>query len=467
MSRTVPTRDIGAGNDAPAERLARDEARRLATIASRLDRRPRPTRDAATQKARLLETIRALGCVQLDTISVVSRSHETVLWSRIGTYDAALLGALHHPDGRTTEYWAHAAAIIPVETFPYFRDAMDAYRAKYDQHEWVRENGDVIAGVLDRIRADGPLASRHFERPADRRPEAWEWYGGKPARQALDHLWSSGDIMVARRESGFQRVYDTTERVIPAAFRDGRPTLEERRRYFTTTALGALGVATARWTADYFRDWARPYSVAKASAEGLRELEREGLAMPVAVDGLSEPAWLDAGLLPRLAELRAGRGRPTLTTLLSPFDNLIWHRGRMADLWDFHYRIEVYTPAPKRVYGYYTMPILHRGRLVGRLDPVVDRKNRLLTVRKVFLEPGERPSETLAGAIAGALWDFAGFLGADEVQVLAAEPEALLPMLAKGPHARAPSPPTPLSRRSRERGDGDDHAAAITPHAIS
>ena len=102
------------------------------------------------------------------------------------------------------------------------------------------------------------------------------------------------------------------------------------------------------------------------------------------MEGLTEPAWLDAGLLPRLAELRAGRGRPTLTTLLSPFDNLIWHRGRMADLWDFHYRIEVYTPAPKRVYGYYTMPILHRGQLVGRLDPVVDRKSRLLTVRKVF-----------------------------------------------------------------------------------
>jgi uncharacterized protein YcaQ len=235
--------------------------------------------------------------------------------------------------------------------------------------------------------------------------------------------------MVARRESGFQRVYDVTERVIPVAFRDGRPSLDERRRYFMTTALRALGVATARWTADYFRDWARPYSVAKASAEGLRELEREGIAIPVAVDGLSEPAWLDAGLRPRLAELRAGRSRPTLTTLLSPFDNLIWHRGRMADLWDFHYRIEVYTPAPKRVYGYYTMPILHRGRLVGRLDPVVDRKHRLLTVRKVFLEPGERPSETLAGAIAGALWDFAGFLGADEVQVLATEPEPLLPLL--------------------------------------
>jgi uncharacterized protein YcaQ len=291
------------------------------------------------------------------------------------------------------------------------------------------ENQDVVGGVLDQIRANGAMASRHFERPEGRKPEAWEWYGGKPARQALDHLWSSGDIMVHRRESGFQRVYDITERVIPAALRDGRPSPEERRRYFTSTALRALGVATARWVADYFRDWARPYSRAKASAEGLAELEREGVAIPVAVDGLGEPVWLDAALLPRLEELRAGRGRPALTTLLSPFDNLIWHRGRMEDLWDFHYRIEVYTPAPKRVYGYYTMPILHRGTLVGRLDPVLDRKNRLLTVRKLFLEPGVSPSASLATAIAGALWDFAGFLGAEEVLLLASEPAGFAPTL--------------------------------------
>jgi uncharacterized protein len=405
------------------------EARALATIASRLDRRPRATRDPAVQKARLLETVRHLGCVQLDTISVVSRAHETALWTRLGAYDPANLGALHSPEGLLTEYWAHAAAIIPVESFPYFRDAMDAYRAKYERHAWVEGNQEIISGVLDRIRENGAMASRHFERPDGPRPEAWTWYGGKPARQALDHLWSCGDIMVARRESGFQRVYDLTERLIPGELLSCRPTAEERQRFFISGALRALGVATARWVADYFRDWARPYSTAKASAVGLKALENEGLALPVVVEGFSETVWLDPALLPRLEELRAGKGRPTLTTLLSPFDNLIWHRGRMADLWDFQYRIEVYTPAPKRVYGYYTMPILHRGRLVGRLDPSLDRKNRILTIRKVFLEPGEAATESLAKAIAGALWDFAGFLGADEVSLLAAEPEPFGAML--------------------------------------
>ncbi|MFN8590658.1 MAG: crosslink repair DNA glycosylase YcaQ family protein [Thermomicrobiales bacterium] len=404
------------------ESLSIAEARALATIASRLDRRPRLSADPATQQQRLIETVRALGCVQLDTISVVSRSHETVLWSRIGAYDPAVLASLHYPGGLVTEYWAHAAAIIPVESFPYFRDAMDDYRAKYGQHAWVRENAIVIDDVLTRLRDNGPLASRHFERPDGPRPEAWTWYGGKPARQALDHLWSSGDIMVLRRESGFQRVYDITERVIPAEALEWRPSPEERRRYFSTRALRALGVSTSRWVADYFRTWAQPHSPARISQQALAELETDGLAIPVQIEGITEPTWMDAALLPRLADLRAGRGKPTLTTFLSPFDNLIWHRGRMADLWNVHYRIEVYTPAHKRQFGYYTMPILHRGRLVGRIDPSLDRKARLLTIRGIFLEQGERPTESLASSVAAALRDFARFLEAEEITVLAGEP---------------------------------------------
>ena len=423
--------DRQTGATAAVECLTREEAQALATIASRLDRRPRPARDPATQKARLHETIRALGCVQLDTISVVSRSHETVLWSRIGTYDPALLASLHHPDNLLTEYWAHAAAIIPIETFPYYRHAMARYREKYEAPgSWAAKNGAVIDEVHQRLREHGPLAARQFERPKDRRPEPWEWWGGKPARQALDHLWSRGDIMVTRRESGFQRVYDITERVIPPELREHAPSEDERRRFFVSGALRALGVATPRWVADYFRTWAQPHNTPKESLRGLTELEQERLAVPVSVEGLSGPAFLDAALLPRLAELRAGRGKPSLTTLLSPFDNLIWHRGRTEDLWDFHYRIEVYTPAPRRVYGYYTLPILHRGRLVGRLDPVVDRKSRVLTVRSVHLEPGVRPTDALAASIGGALWDFAGFLGAEEVQLLAAIPEPFAPVLA-------------------------------------
>jgi uncharacterized protein YcaQ len=426
--------DIALDRTAIAEmagsELTRREARELAVIASRLDKRPRPTRDPQAQRARLHETIRALGCVQLDTISVISRSHETVLWSRLGQYDPRVLNALYADGGALTEYWAHAAAIIPVETFPYYRHAMAEYVAKYEaEGTWAAVHADLMTGVHERFRAEGELASRHFDRHDDRRPEAWEWYGGKPARQALQHLWSRGDLMIARRESGFQRVYDLTERLIPEPHFSHQPTEAERARFFTLSALQALGVTNPLWAADYFRTWARPHIRPAESQKELQRLEAEGLAIPITVAGIKGPLWMDAALAPRLLDLREGRGRPTLTTLLSPFDNLIWNRQRDEQLFDIDLRIEFYTPAPKRIYGYYSLPILHKGDVVGRLDAVVDRRAHLLTVRNVHLEARTRPSASLATALAGALWDLAGFLQAEEVLILASDPPEFAELL--------------------------------------
>ena len=428
---TADVVDRAAIDEIAGSELTRREARELAVIASRLDRRPRPTRDPRVQRARLHETIRALGCVQLDTISVISRSHETVLWSRLGQYDPQVLNALYADGGALTEYWAHAAAIIPIETFPYYRGGMADYCAKYEAPgSWADQNQDLMNAVLQRFREEGELASRHFERPDDRRPDAWEWYGGKPARQALQHLWSRGDLMIARRESGFQRVYDLTERLIPEPHVSHQPTQEERVRFFTRAALGALGVTNAAWAADYFRTWARPHIRPAASQKELQRLATEGLAVPITVPGVKGPLWMDAALTPRLLDLREGRGRPSLTTLLSPFDNLIWNRQRDEQLFDIDLRIEFYTPAPKRVYGYYSLPILHKGDVVGRLDAVVDRRAHLLTVRNVHLEARTRPSAALASAIAGALWDLATFLQADEVLVLASDPPHFAELLS-------------------------------------
>ncbi len=416
--------------DVAGRELTRKEARDLAVIASRLDKRPRPSRDPQVQRARLHETIRALGCVQLDTISVISRSHETVLWSRLGQYDPRVLNALYAEGGTLTEYWAHAAAIIPVETFPFYRHAMAEYVAKYEaEGSWAAAHQDLMTGVHERFRAEGELASRHFDRQEERRPEAWEWYGGKPARQALQHLWSRGDLMVARRESGFQRVYDLSERLIPEPHFSHQPTEEERARFFTLSALRALGVTKPIWTADYFRTWARPHIRPAESQKELQRLEADGLAIPITVTGIKGPLWMDAALAPRLLDLREGRGKPTLTTLLSPFDNLIWNRQRDEHLFDIDLRIEFYTPAPKRVYGYYSLPILHKGDVVGRLDAVVDRRAHLLTVRNVHLEARTRPSASLATALAGALWDLAAFLQAEDVLVLASDPPGFAELL--------------------------------------
>lgn len=419
--------------------LSLDEARVLSVVAQRLDRRPVRVRDRGVVKGRLLETIRALGCVQLDTISVVARSHETVLWSRVGAYDPALLAELHFPDGELFEYWAHAAALVPIELFPFFRRFMAYAEEVYaGDGTWARANADVLERVLRTVRERGPVASRDFERPEGPRPAAWAWWGGKPDRRALDHLWTRGDLMVLKRE-GFQRVWEVTERVLPGELAGVVPTEAERRRCFVERALAALGVATPRWVADYFRSGSKPHVPLREAAAELAALEGEGRAVRVTIPGLAEPGpvWVAAEVLPRLAEVRVGRGRPVLTTLLSPFDSLVWHRGRALALFGFDYRLESYTPAPKRRYGYYTLPILHRGQLVGRLDPVYDRRGRVLTVKAVHLEPGVRPTEGLAGAVAGSLLDYVAFLGGGEVRVVGSEPDVFGAMVTESVRDRA------------------------------
>ncbi len=407
--------DLVATRHSPIH-LSREEARWLAVAAQRLDRRP-PARQRR-DKALLLDTIRAIGCLQLDTISVISRTHETVLWSRVGPYDPAELRALHYPDGDLFEYWLHAAALAPIEFFPYMREYMTT-RAASDG--WHRENRAVMDRVLDTIRERGPVSSRDFERPEGPAPGPWSWWGGKPERHALNFLWWHGEVMVLKRD-GFQRSYDLTERVLPHAFNGLPPDEASHRRWIMTYAMSALGVATPAWAADYFRTSGQPHVPVRLAHAELQAMAAEGLIAPVIVDWTTDPVWIGHKEIALLGELRAGRKRPVLTTLLSPFDSLIWHRGRTASLFEFDYRIECYTPAPKRRYGYYSLSILHRGRLVGRLDPSYDRRARVLTIRSLHLEPMVRPSERLAAAIAASLHDLLTFLRGQDIGIIASDP---------------------------------------------
>lgn len=406
--------------------LSRDEARWIAVAAQGLDRRPfrrRPT------KADILATIRAIGCVQLDTISVISRSHETVLWSRLGPYDPALITELYDPDHAITEFWAHAAAILPIELLPLFRGYMEKRRAE-DAWRLQPESIEAIARLRAVMRDQGPVSSLDFEAPDEATTHEWDWYGKKPERMALGYMWTHGDVIVRRRDA-FRRVFDLPEHIIPG-FWDGEamPTAEVQRE-LAARAVRALGIATPKWTADYFRSGAPVHLPVADAKRVLPQLEADGLIVPVEVPGIAGPAWIDAGQLGRLEELRAGRMRPTLTTFLSPFDNLIWNRHRGEALWDFFYRIEVYTPAPKRVYGYYSLPILHRGRIVGRLDPSFDRKAKVLTIKALHLEPRVRTTPALGRAIAGAIQDLLRFLGGepDAWRLLRANPPEILPLI--------------------------------------
>jgi uncharacterized protein YcaQ len=394
-------------------------ARTLAVIAQGLDRRPR----GKVTAARVLETIERIGCVQLDTISVVARSHETALFSRLGPFDPDLVWSLYgQPDG-LAEYWAHAAAIVPARMLPLFRRKMLQKAEEYSQPGGWRETlGAVEAQVLEAIRTGGPKMSRHFDGPEGGKAGPWVWYGGKPAKEALDMLWTAGELTVIDRV-GFQRVYDLTERALPGVFAGDLPDEATVRREFARRALRALGLATPGWLADYFRTGQRHYLNVATSKRELAAMEADGEAIPVAVDGIAAPLWLDPGMLETLAEVEAGGLKPTLTTLLSPFDNLVWQRSRTRDLFDFDYQLEIYVVTHKRKWGYYTMPILHRGRMVGRLDPQYDRKARVLTVRAVYLEPWQRPTASLAAAVAGALREYTTQLGGGTVVVERGEPE--------------------------------------------
>jgi uncharacterized protein YcaQ len=216
--------------------------------------------------------------------------------------------------------------------------------------------------------------------------------------------------MVDRRE-GFQRYYDLAERVLPSSAEPPRYTLDDYHRWATLRSVSCMGAATARQVSDYYRQ-NKP-----ATRTRVQALAAEGALLPVEVEGWTETAYLHPADLPLVEEIEAGAHQPTLTTFLSPFDNLTWDRQRLRDLFDFDYRSEMYTPAAQRQYGYYVLPILHRGRLVGRLDPKADRKANTLIVRAIYLEPGQAVTAELVEGIAGALREFMAFHGSDRLQI--------------------------------------------------
>ena len=392
--------------------------------------------------------IERLGAVQLDTITVVKQSQYLVLWSRLGAYDPTFLDTLLYPQRRIFEYWSHAASIVPMSDYPYYR--ADMLRAR-DEHpwgsvsEWMRLNPDTIAETLATVRARGPMASSDFERPADgRRSGPWDWYGPKDSRRALDVLWTTGDLMVHSRRGG-QKVYDVRERVLREAFGrrklardDSLPAAEEQLRHFAKRTVRALGIVTPSWLWNYFRlreyafraglDGARINNRRSAAQVLLDELMEQGKVVPAVVEGLREPAYIARERLADLKRIRAGE-RPTRTTLLSPFDSVIWHRERARTLFGYDVCFEAYVVPEKRRYGYYCLAILHQGRLVGRVDPKMDRAKGELRIRTAYLESGVTVDDALLNGLAAALRDLARFLGARTVSVERSEPEEFAPAL--------------------------------------
>jgi uncharacterized protein YcaQ len=324
-------------------------------------------------------------------------------------------------EGALFEYWAHEACFLPIEDYPLYRHRMlDAANLgwKYAR-EWAAQNGAALERVLTHVREQGEVRSADFERTDG---SNGKWWGWKTEKRALETLFTSGELMIARRQN-FQRIYDLRERVLPAWDDAMLPSLDEMRRVLALKAVRALGVTTARWVGDYFR------TRKLETAALVKTLADEGALLRAQVEGWSEGAYVHPDNVALAEKAAAGKLRPKLTTLLSPFDPLVWDRARALTLFGFDYRIECYTPAPKRRYGYFTLPILRRGALVGRLDAKAHRKEGRFEVKALHLEPGVPLADALIADIAGALRECAAWHKTPMVDVRWSDPPALAALL--------------------------------------
>ena len=378
-------------------RLSADRARRIALAAQGFGRPPPRGRVDVRHFRRVLERV---NLVQLDSVNVFNRTHYIPFFSRLGPYDQERLDDWIWRSGEVFEYWAHEASLIPVADQPLFRWRMEAGWHWNRLEEMLAQRPDVLEKVEQEVTEKGPLRTADLDEPGDRiEGEMWGWSDGKVA---LEALFLTGRVSTAYRNN-FVRHYDLTSRVLPESILSlPTPDREEAQLEMLRRSARALGVATYDDLADYYRlknPTARPL---------IARLVERGELIEVEVEGWPGVAYLH----PQAVTPRRVEG----STLLSPFDSLIWHRARTERLFGFHYRIEIYVPAPKRVYGYYVLPYLLDGHLVARVDLKSDRKNGRLQVRGSF---GEEGIDRLAVAarLARDLQTTATWLGLTEVEI--------------------------------------------------
>ncbi|MGM7678397.1 winged helix-turn-helix domain-containing protein [Microbacterium sp. A94] len=386
------------------ETLTATQARRIALAAQGFTRR----RPSAEVSARHLHTaMKRLGVLQIDSVNVFARSHYLPLFSRLGAYDPALLDRVFL--SRTThyvEYLAHEATFVPVEDWPLWQFRMDDFRRRWetDPDSWLNQNARTIAWVKDELRTRGPL--RPAELRADAPRERGAWWDWDEVKNALEHLWRIGDVAVSGRQ-GFERRYALAEQEIPAEVRERTVSRDEAIRELVRRAARSSGVATEADFGDYYRIRDRP-----AVRQAIDELVSSAELIPVQVRGWERggspvPTWMHQdAVLPRRVDAAA---------ILSPFDPVVWFRERALRAFDLDYRIEIYVPAHKRRFGYYSLPVLVGDRIVARVDLKADRATSTLQVQSAWWEPQARPDD--ADPIARELALAARWQGLDNVSV--------------------------------------------------
>jgi uncharacterized protein len=375
----------------------------------------------------LLATIQRMRLLQIDSIHVVARSPYLVLHARMGDYPLNWLDeALEN--GRIAECWAHEACFVTASDIGLHR----AWRLQSESNHWADKHAartrdshaTEMENLLAHIRETGPVRASDFER-ADRGVSGWwEW---KPEKKWLEAWFASGELMVTRRER-FQRVYDLAERVLEKLDPpyDEAPSLlsqADLRKRFVLDSVRALGITQARWVADYFR--------LKPSVDDreLASLVATGELLSVQVAGWDNLAYVHPDHAELLNKAREGRLRATYTALLSPFDPVVWDRARLRGMFDFDYTIECYMPEAKRQYGYYVLPLLHRGRLVGRVDAKAHRSDGVFEIKALFIEQDIEPSERMMEEIADAIAATAAWHGTPKVKLGRCRPAHIAPAL--------------------------------------
>ena len=364
--------------------------------------------DSSHDKA-VLDVVDRLGLLQIDSVNVFERAHYMPLFSRLGNYKKSdlddLMGGFHPT---LIEYWAHEASIVRLENWPLYRWRMDAYRDKY-MTKWGSEikNKKLVEQIREQLVANGPMSSGRFETEAGARKGSW--WGWSDLKRALEYMFLVGELVSGGRDA-FKRLYALPEQILPKHVLDHQPTHDESKRQLLLQAAAAYGVATHNDLADWHR---MNGSSIKALIKSMVEA---GELVETRVEGWKDIAYMPAGMNLENLTPKAGGAR---TTILSPFDPVCWRRDRMERIFGFEYRIEIYTPEPKRTFGYYTLPILHNRDLVGRIDLKSDRQGRKLLAQASWHEGklNEREVASTAKALGKHLKTVQNWQGLNEIVI--------------------------------------------------
>ncbi|MFO0990817.1 MAG: crosslink repair DNA glycosylase YcaQ family protein [Hyphomicrobiales bacterium] len=384
-----------------AESLSIGQARKVALAAQGLIA---PTRDGTANWTRINGAVARMNVLQIDSVNVLVRSHYLPVFSRVGHYehDTLDLRTFGNRKRQFFEYWAHQASFVPLDHYPLLRWRMERARAGNGTYgalaRFATEQRAYVDGVLAHVRNHGPVTVADLPDPGERTGNWWGWAKGKTA---LEYLFDTGDVTAATRQ-GFERIYDIPERVIPSDILN-RPLLSEPEAIRGLVALStqALGIATKADIADYFR-----LLIAQVSP-AIADMVADGSLSQVKVEGWDQPAYLHKdALIPRKANAQA---------LVTPFDPIVWDRDRTERLFDFHYRIEIYTPKPKRIYGYYVLPFVLGDRIAARICLKADRQASILRANAAHFEDGADLGET-AEALATELRHMSRWLKLDQVE---------------------------------------------------